>query len=69
MRINHVFFVKKTWYPKKVLGFKYQFQFSLLYIFKKTLKMHVKCQVNVEKKLISMIFKKNWDLSSPMGWT
>jgi hypothetical protein len=28
MRINHVLFVKKTWYMGKVLGLKYQSQFS-----------------------------------------
>jgi hypothetical protein len=55
VRIDNVLFVKKTRYPGKVLGLKYQSQFSPLYIGKTTQKIHVKCQVNVKKKLVSMI--------------
>jgi hypothetical protein len=55
VRIDNVLFVKKTRYPGKVLSLKYQSQFSPLYIGKTIQKINAKCQVNVKKKLVSMI--------------
>jgi hypothetical protein len=48
------------------MGFKYQSQFSPLYIEKTTEKIHVRCQVNVEKKLVSMILKKIMETQVPI---